>query len=125
MLDSHTRADIALLALTISGLLYGLSAWSMSVATGPDKIVARASADGTELIFNLVRAFVGQGLLDVGHVLFVTSLFASALAFHNTAARYFYALGREHVLPARLGGPAAAPARRRSARSPKALSRPR
>jgi amino acid transporter len=92
-----------LLALTISGLLYGLSAWAMSVATGPDTIVARARTDGTELIFNLVRPYVGQSLLDLGHVLFVTSLFASALAFHNTAARYFYALGREHVLPARLG----------------------
>jgi hypothetical protein len=35
--------------------------------------------------------------------LFLTSLFASALAFHNTVWRYIYALGRENVLPAALG----------------------
>jgi amino acid transporter len=41
--------------------------------------------------------------LDIGHILFVTSLFAALLAFHNTVARYAFALGRERVLPAWLG----------------------
>lgn len=36
-------------------------------------------------------------------VLIVTSAFAASLAFHNAAARYFYALGRERVLPSVLG----------------------
>jgi amino acid transporter len=36
-------------------------------------------------------------------MLFVTSLFAAVLSFHNTATRYGFALGRERVLPARLG----------------------
>ena len=35
--------------------------------------------------------------------LFLTSLFAAALAFHNSVWRYIYALGREHVLPAEFG----------------------
>jgi amino acid transporter len=39
----------------------------------------------------------------VGHVLFVTSLLAAQVSFHNTAARYAFALGREEVLPAILG----------------------
>jgi amino acid transporter len=35
--------------------------------------------------------------------MFLTSLFAAALAFHNVVWRYIYALGRESVLPAALG----------------------
>jgi len=41
--------------------------------------------------------------LTLGHVLFATSLFAALLAFHNTAARYTFALGRERVLFAFFG----------------------
>jgi amino acid transporter len=36
-------------------------------------------------------------------ILIVTSLLACAAAFHNACARYFFALGREGVLPRRLG----------------------
>jgi amino acid transporter len=35
----------------------------------------------------------------IGHLLFLTSVFAGLLAFLNTTNRYFYALGREGVLP--------------------------
>src|ERR1019366_10419142 len=35
--------------------------------------------------------------------LFLTSLFAAGLAFHNVCWRYVYALGRESVLPTALG----------------------
>jgi amino acid transporter len=36
-------------------------------------------------------------------ILIITGSFACGMAFHNTASRYFYALGREKVLPAALG----------------------
>ena len=36
-------------------------------------------------------------------VLFATSVFAALLAFHNAVARYFFALGREGLLPTPLG----------------------
>ena len=35
--------------------------------------------------------------------LFASSLFAALLAFHNAVARYAYALGREGLVPERLG----------------------
>ena len=73
------------------------------MATGPDHIVDAATANGTELIFTLVAPHVWPILLDVGHILFVTSLFAAVLAFHSTVTRYGFALGRERVLPAALG----------------------
>lgn len=91
------------ISLMVIGLLYGASAWAMSVATGPDKIVDRARAESTELLFSLVSPYLHRVWLDVGHILFVTSLFAALLAFHNTVARYGFALGRERVLPELLG----------------------
>ncbi|OKI64321.1 APC family permease [Micromonospora sp. CB01531] len=90
-------------AVAITGLLYGGSAWAMSVATGPDKIVDAASTDGTDLIFNLVSPHLAQSIITAGRILFITSLFAALLSFHHTVARYLFALGRERVLPAVLG----------------------
>lgn len=91
------------IALMVIGLLYGGSSWAMSVAAGATKVVAAARANGTELMFSLVAPYVAKVWLDIGHLLFMTSLFASLLAFHNTVARYAFALGREHVLPSWLG----------------------
>ena len=36
-------------------------------------------------------------------LLFISSVFAALLAFHNAVARYLYALGREGLVPERLG----------------------
>lgn len=91
------------IAVAVTGLLYGVSAWAMSVATGPDKIVDSARSDGTDLIFNLVSPHLGAGIVTAGRLLFITSLFAALLSFHHTVARYLFALGRERVMPAALG----------------------
>ncbi|MFI6163934.1 APC family permease [Micromonospora haikouensis] len=99
----RTVARATYLAVAVTGLLYGLSAWAMSVATGPDAIVDAARADGTDLIFNLVSPHLGSSVVTIGRVLFITSLFAALLSFHHTVARYLFALGRERVLPAALG----------------------
>ncbi|GIJ34472.1 APC family permease [Micromonospora sediminimaris] len=99
----RTIARATYIAVAVTGLLYGLSAWAMSVATGPDRIVDAARTDGTDLIFNLVSPYLSQSVITVARVLFITSLFAALLSFHHTVARYLFALGRERVLPAVLG----------------------
>ncbi|MBQ1047809.1 APC family permease [Micromonospora sp. C51] len=99
----RTVARATYLAVGIIGVLYAGAAWAMSVATGPANIVERAGTDGPQLIFNLVNPYVGQTVITLGELLFVTSLFAALLAFHNTVARYAFALGRERVLPAAFG----------------------
>jgi amino acid transporter len=91
------------LSLAIIALLYTFAAWAMSVATGPDRIVEQAQAQGTELLFTLAAANLGPAFADIGHALFVTSLLAALVSFHNTTARYVFALGRERVLPAPFG----------------------
>ena len=40
---------------------------------------------------------------EIATWLFITSLFAAMISFHNAVARYMFALGRERVLPAALG----------------------
>jgi amino acid transporter len=83
--------------------LYALSSWAMTVATGPDKIVDTARQNGAETIFNLARVHLGGTVVDIARTLFVTSVFAAMISFHNTTARYIFALGRERVLPSIFG----------------------
>jgi amino acid transporter len=84
-------------------LLYAFSSWAMSVATGPDHVVEQSTQNGPELIFNLAGQHLGSWIVTVGHTLLVTSILAAMISFHNTTARYMFALGRERVLPAALG----------------------
>ncbi|NUR83033.1 MAG: APC family permease [Nonomuraea sp.] len=93
-----TYASVAIIAI-----LYALSSWGMTVATGPSKIVEVARHDQAETIFNLATAHLGGVVVDIARVLFVTSVFAAMISFHNTTARYFFALGRERVLPGVFG----------------------
>ncbi|MEV0197661.1 APC family permease [Nonomuraea sp. NPDC050691] len=93
-----TYASIAIIAG-----LYALSAWAMTVATGPANIVEVARRDGAETIFVIATTQLGVAVVDIARALFVTSLFAAMISFHNTTARYFFALGRERVLPAVFG----------------------
>jgi amino acid transporter len=83
--------------------LYTLGSWAMSVATGPDQIVAQSQTHSTELIFQLANTHLGVLIVDIGRALFVTSVLAAMISFHNTTARYVFALGRERVLPEVLG----------------------
>jgi amino acid transporter len=102
--DPHRTVPRATyLAIGIIGVLYALSAWAMTVATGPDRIVQAAVEQDTQLYFNLAGQHLPAAVINAGQLLFLTSLFAALLAFHNTVSRYLFALGRERVLPGRLG----------------------
>ena len=51
----------------------------------------------------MLFAMSGPVVAEIATVLFITSLFAAMISFHNAVARYMFALGRERVLPAALG----------------------
>ncbi|WP_082171274.1 APC family permease [Micromonospora sp. RV43] len=101
--SQRSVARATFIAVALTGLLYAASAWAMSVATGPNNVVGAATDQGTDLMFNLVSPHVLSVAVSTGRFLFLTSIFAALLAFHNTVARYFFALGREGVLPRKLG----------------------
>ncbi|HWF79623.1 MAG TPA: APC family permease [Streptosporangiaceae bacterium] len=87
------------LALGVIAVVYAGASWAMAVHAGQSHVVAVAAKEGPGLLFGL-----GGGFLSAtAQLLFLTSLFAAALAFHNVVWRYMYALGRENVLPAALG----------------------
>jgi amino acid transporter len=86
------------LALGVIGVVYAGSALAMAAHSGDRHVVAAAAAQGPGLLFGLG----GGPLPQAAQWLFLTSLFAAMLAFHNTVWRYAFALGREGVLPGRL-----------------------
>ncbi|UOY02678.1 APC family permease [Blastococcus sp. PRF04-17] len=92
------------LAIGFLGIFYTFMAWIAVVAFGESQVVAEASANPTELFFIATEQYVGHGATVVMEILLITSAFASTLAFHNTASRYLFTLGREGLLPQRLAG---------------------
>jgi amino acid transporter len=86
-------------ALGMIAVVYAGASWSMAAHVGRAHVVAAATAQGPGLLFGLGS----DGLSQAAQWLFLTSLFAAALAFHNCVWRYIYALGREGVLPSALG----------------------
>jgi amino acid transporter/GNAT superfamily N-acetyltransferase len=99
----RTVARATFIAIAFIGVLYTVSSWALSVITGPATIVAASAQQGPMLMFNLGDPLLGKAFTDLAQILFVTSLFAALLSFHNTVARYFFSLGREQVLPRGLG----------------------
>jgi amino acid transporter len=88
------------LALGMIAVVYAGASWAMAAHAGTSHVVAAAGQQGPGLLFGLGGSTV---LSQAAQWLFLTSLFAAALAFHNVVWRYMYALGRENVLPAALG----------------------
>jgi amino acid transporter len=86
-------------ALALIGAVYTLASWAMSVHYGDDRVAAVAGQQGPGMLFSMSSSAVAE----IATVLFMTSLFAAMLSFHNAVSRYMFALGRERVLPGALG----------------------
>ncbi len=98
----HTRIGLYA-AVLIIGVLYVLTTWAGVVGHGTSAVVKSATSDPINFYYSIAGSYVGTWLADVMKVFVVTSAIACALAFHQTTCRYFYALGRERILPRRLG----------------------
>ncbi|MFG2711501.1 APC family permease [Streptomyces goshikiensis] len=94
---------VMFLAVGFVALFFALSAWALTVATGPSEVVKTAADAGPGLLFQLTESRLGTTFTDVLHVLFVTGMFAAMISFHNVVARYAFAMGREGLLPAAFG----------------------
>jgi amino acid transporter len=93
-------------ALAITGVLYAVSAWALLMGDGPSKLVDDIRSDpsgGPGVVFGLIGAHWPSWVADGANILFITSVFAAMLSFHNGVARYLFALGRERVMPPSLG----------------------
>jgi amino acid transporter len=108
----RTVARATYIAVGLIVLLYALSSWLLGVAAGPSVITDPAALveagfttpdgkapDPTVVFFATGEERLGEFFGDAASLLFATSLFAALLSFHNAVARYFFALGRERVIP--------------------------
>ncbi|GAA4602922.1 amino acid transporter [Actinoplanes octamycinicus] len=91
------------IAIALIAVLYAFASWAMISAAGPDQVVGKAAEEGPELFFNLAAGPLGSIALHLGHILFLTSLIAAMISFHNIISRYMFSLGREGVLPRLFG----------------------
>ncbi|GGL11908.1 APC family permease [Mangrovihabitans endophyticus] len=85
--------------LLVVAVLYGGSAFAMTVTAGPGRIVGVAAGHPHDLFFHLAAPYVPGMVIAAAVVLFATSLFAAMLAFAATVSRYALTLAREGVLP--------------------------
>jgi amino acid transporter len=120
--DPHRTVPRATyLAVGAITVIFGFTAWAIVAGLGPSVVVDRVlkiSAVGgvpltnpAAVLYAVADKYVGNWMSDVMSWLVISSLFAGLLAFQNSAARYFYAMGRAGVLPTKLdrvnrrGGP--------------------
>lgn len=99
-------------AVTIITVIFAATTFAVITALGAanviDETVKRSSvddvplADSAQVIFSVAADYVGSWLAEVMRWLVLSSLFAGMLAFQNSAARYFFSMGRAGVLPSRL-----------------------
>lgn len=89
-----TLLRATVVSLAVAAVIYVAGALAVDVHYG-SHVVTDAQAQGPALFLSM-----SPGVLsDCADVLFLTSLFAAALAYHNTLIRYGYSLGRDGVLP--------------------------
>ena len=83
---------------------FAFTSWMLISAHGASQATAEAgkaleSGDAAAFVFAPIAALFGGWVNDVLPILLATSLFAGLLAFHNSANRYLFSLGREGLLP--------------------------
>ena len=95
-----------MLAVIGIGIFYVLVSWMAIAGTGLDKSIelatgvdASGSSTGGEIFLGNADRLLGGWSVDVFNILLTTGSFACGMAFHNCAARYIYALGREDIVP--------------------------
>jgi amino acid transporter len=99
---SRTVAHATYAAIAITGVLYTVSAWALTVGAGPDKVVDMARDPNSGIPFNLIVGAYGRAgntMAVIANTLLITSVFAALLSFHNVVARYTYSAALEGVLP--------------------------
>ncbi len=86
------------------GLFYIYVSWMTIAGNGlTQSVELSASASPLDLFFAPTQTFIGAWAVDAFQWLLLTGSFACGMAFHQCAARYLYAIGREGFLHPGLG----------------------
>jgi len=92
-------------AILLVGCFYSFSLWCLVLGAGSSRVVGMIAAlsDPTNFLYSLSETYAGSTFTVVLRSMFIASIYAGLIAFHNSTARYFYSMGREGLLPERLG----------------------
>lgn len=103
--DPHVTVPKAtFLSVLAIGIFYSVTSWLMVMGIGMDQLMPTLGGmDPTTFLFMLGSQYLGDTASMIMGVLFVTSVFAALLAFHNAIARYIFVTGREGILPDAVG----------------------
>lgn len=88
-------------AIIVIGLMHAFAAWAIVSALGLKEAqgIALEHMEAGDLTQTIIAEYLGEFGVIIALILVVISLFAAQLAFHNSAGRYLFSLGRAHVLP--------------------------
>lgn len=92
-------------AVSLIAVLFAITSWAIVSGVGSEHVVGnvmKISGDlgsPEQVVYSVARDFVGGWMATLMSWLVLSSLFAGLLAFQNSAARYFFSLGRARVLP--------------------------
>ncbi|MDH6422365.1 APC family permease [Aurantimicrobium minutum] len=87
------------ISLIAIGIFYAVSSWVLVSANGQSQVVAIASENPGGILAVTTEKYLGVVGGHIIQVLFVTSLFACILSFHNIVSRYIFSLSANRVLP--------------------------
>lgn len=90
------------IAVITLGLFYAFAAYSGVVGFG-DETQAQAGNLVGEYFFVLADMYTWPVVGILMDFLVITGFFACSFAFHNNASRYLFSMGRDGILPSRLG----------------------
>jgi amino acid transporter len=100
--DAKKSIPVALFtAVAIIGVFYVLSAWASTLGYGQSHVSAFVS-DGAPWI-TLTQTYWGPGLVWLVSLTVLNSIFANLISGTNAAVRVLFSMGREGILPGRLG----------------------
>lgn len=91
-----------LIAVIGLGVMYVITSMAFVSSYPKDTLVQDAQNPDGPFFISMER-FGTDWLATLMQILILTGAFACAMAFHNVAMRYFYAMGREGILPKALG----------------------
>jgi amino acid transporter len=85
------------------GIGYVITSLAFVSAFPQDELIKTAGDANNPPFFLAMEQYGNEFLKTLMQVLILTGAFACAMAFHNVAMRYYYAMGREGILPRALG----------------------
>ena len=86
------------------GIFYIITSWAPFAGYSSVHAAAhQAQTNAAQYYLGPANAIAGHWVGSILSYLIITGSFACGMAFHNTTARYAYSLGREGLLPRRLG----------------------